>query len=73
MHARGSGLHEDRDEKTTKSSTRDRNAQQSFDPQGRVSTHAAGMHICPALIFCLAQFALELHAFKKKNHKQIPM
>lgn len=39
-------------------STGDRNAQLSSDPEARIGAHVAGMRICPALIFCLAQFAL---------------
>lgn len=37
-------------------STGDRNAQLSSEPEARIGTHVAGKHICPALIFCLAQF-----------------
>lgn len=39
-------------------STGDRNAQLSSDPEARLGAHVAGMRICPALIFWLAQFAL---------------
>lgn len=51
-------------------STGDRNAQLSSDPEARIGAHVAGMRICPALISCLAQFALSLCLKSKKKKKE---